>query len=57
VIQEATEFSFDYCTADENTVFDGVSVFMVCPPVRPGATGETRYRLALMPTPLYTEVK
>jgi hypothetical protein len=46
---------FAYCPSRENLVFDGARVYLVCPPVRPGATGETSYSLALMPITLYTE--
>jgi hypothetical protein len=46
---------FAYCPSRENLVFDGARVYLVCPPVRPGATGETSYNLALMPITLYTE--
>ena len=47
--------NFAYCAARKNLVFDGAHVYLVCPPIRPGATGETSYSLALMPITLYTE--
>jgi hypothetical protein len=49
------EFSFAYRAAAENTVFDGTSVFLVCPPQYPKTTGEINYRLAIMPLPLYNQ--
>jgi hypothetical protein len=49
------EFSFAYRAAAENTVFDGTSVFLVCPPQYPKTTGEVNYRLALLPLPLYNQ--
>jgi hypothetical protein len=43
------DFSFAYCPSGENLLFDGSTVYLVCPPQHPGATGETRYQLAPMP--------
>jgi hypothetical protein len=49
------EFTFGYNAVGENIVFDGTTVFLICPPSHPGTTGGTNYRLALMPPPLYTQ--
>jgi hypothetical protein len=55
ITADSGEFAFGYSASGENMVFDGAAVFLVCPPIHPGTTGGSKYRLALMPPSLYAQ--